>query len=192
MQIFSILLFGLSSNIDNLFIGMAYGAKKIKIGMISNLIIGSITFIGTLVSMFLGKTLLYFIPLSIASALGSIIIIAIGCFYLIKYLYYNIKKISGDLQIEKYDKDKSGNIELSEAFALGFALTINNIGLGIGASIIGLNIIATAIVSFLISVVFIHTSNLVGNNYVSKFLGKYTELIGSVMIILLGVCEFIL
>ena len=192
MQIFSILLFGLSSNIDNLFIGMAYGAKKIKIGLVSNLIIGFVTLVGTLLSMLLGKTLLCFIPLSIASILGSIIIILIGCFYLIKYFYYNTKKIPEDSQIEKYDKDKSGNIELKEAFVLGFALTINNIGLGIGASIMGLNVIATAVVSFFISVIFIHISNLVGNSYLSKFLGKYTELIGSVMIILLGIYEFII
>jgi len=86
----------------------------------------------------------------------------------------------------KYDKDRSGNIELRESFALGLALTVNNIGLGISASVIGLNVIITSIASFACSILLVYISNLFGKNYISNFFGKYSEPIASILIILLG------
>jgi len=46
----SALTFSLSSNLDNMVIGIAYGINKVRIGIISNLIIAFITSTGTFLS----------------------------------------------------------------------------------------------------------------------------------------------
>lgn len=45
--ILSALLFSLSSNLDNLVIGIAYGIKKIRIDTTANLIVALVTSTGT-------------------------------------------------------------------------------------------------------------------------------------------------
>lgn len=127
--------------------------------------------------------------------LGSLIMIAIGCYYLIKFIHGKINKGSSKKEdkgeYDRYDKDQSGNIELRESFAFGFALSINNIGLGISASMAGLSVIAASVSSFVCSLVFICASNLFGESCISKFLGKYSEPISSALIILLGIYEML-
>jgi len=187
MHLLSILLFAISSNMDNLVIGLSYGIKKIRIPILSNIVISLITFIGTAFSMIIGKELLNIIPESIANIIGSVVIIIIGGYYLIKFIYNKTK--DNEQKGEEYDVDKSGCIELRESFLLGLALSINNIGLGISASIIGLNIIATATVSFVFSLLFLYLSNAFGKSFMSNFLGKYAEPISSILMILLGIYE---
>ena len=52
---------------------------------------------------------------------------------------------------EHFDKDMSKEIELKEAVILGGILSINNIGIGIGASVAGLNIFVTSLMSLIFS-----------------------------------------
>jgi len=188
----SILLFAVSSNLDNLVIGVSYGIKRIRVSFVSNLIIALITFIGTLISMFLGKSITYFIPISFASALGSLIIIGIGIFGIINYIRNRKKETEWfATDSEKYDKNNDKKIEYNEAITLGFALTINNIGLGIGASISGLSILPTALGSFLFSILFLYLGNILGTSFLSNFIGKYAEPIAAIIIIALGIVELI-
>jgi len=192
MHIVPILLFAVSSNMDSLFVGLSYGVKKIHIPFMSNAVIGLISFLGTLFSMCIGKSLLNIIPEGIANTFGSIIIIAIGCYYVIKFVCNKCKNKSNrqidDNVYNKYDKDKSGIIEWKESFALGFALSLNNMGLGASSSVSGLNIAATSIASFIFSLFFIYISNLFGKHYISNLLGEYCELISGILVILLGIC----
>jgi len=184
MYLLSILIFAVSANMDNFAVGLSYGVKTIRISLKSNLIIGLITFLGTALSMSVGKSLLLVIPASAAGVLGGAIITAIGCFYLIKFIWDKSANA-----YERYDKDNSGDIDWREAIGLGLALSANNIGLGVSASITGLNVTATSICSLFFSLLFIYISNILGKSCVSKFLGKYSEPAASVLIIILGVYE---
>ena len=60
IHLLSALLFGVSSNTDNLVVGMSYGIKKMPIRWSENLIVALITFMGTVLSMILGKSVLLF------------------------------------------------------------------------------------------------------------------------------------
>lgn len=62
----------------------------------------------------------------------------------------NLSKL-GDIlnNPESADTDTSGNIDLKESSSLAIALALNNMGLGIGASITGLNVVFTSILTFL-------------------------------------------
>ena len=196
MYLLSILLFSISSNLDNLIVGMSYGIKKICIPISANLLVAFITFTGTALSMIFGKSLANYIPIEVSNAIGAVMIIGIGAASLIKYFRHRKNNQNDESpcslkEPEKYDKNKNNRIELREAISLGIALSINNIGLGIGASISGLHIVPAAIGAFVCSLIFISVGNLLGNSLLSKFIEKYSEPIASFGIIALGIYQLI-
>ncbi|ADK14658.1 manganese efflux pump [Clostridium ljungdahlii] len=199
--ILSALLFSLSSNLDNVVVGIAYGIKKIRIGIIPNLAIAIITCTGTFLSMSLGVYISKFLPHSIANALGSIAIAILGVYFITQSIIklINNKKSNGlalkDITdmieyAEKSDLDNSGDINIKEALLVAFGLTFNNLGTGIAASITGVNIQFTVIFTFILSILTIITGEAVGNHILGKLFGKYAPLISGILLIALGIIEF--
>lgn len=189
MHIVSTLLFAISANADNLAVGLSYGIKKIRIGWVSNLLIAIISLLGTILSMLVGKIIFTFIPKNAANLIGSTTILLIGSWSLIKPL---LNKASADSLLdhpEKADMDNSANIDTKESIALALALTLNNIGLGIGASITGLNIILTSLFTFIFSMVSIITGYTIGSRYLSKAFSKSATVVSALIMIALGIYE---
>ena len=155
MNVISSILFAISANADNLVVGLSYGINKIKIRPISNLIISIITVTGTILSMSLSKVIVRFLPVYISSIIGSVILILMGAWTLFKILFKKTNLNSILNNPEKADKDNSLDIDRKEAIILAFALSINNMGLGIGASITGLNVIITSFFTFVFSLLMI-------------------------------------
>ena len=206
MQLLSPILFVISANIDNFAVGIAYGIKKIKIGILSSLIIAVISAVGTFLSMSFGLFLTNFLPSSVCSILGSLILIAIGLWIIgddfIKkhrktiHNTYNKNDFMQCIELldhpEKADTDQSGNIDVKESVTLAFALAINNVGLGIGASIAGLSILFNTIFTFVFSLAAVVLGCRLGNGCFSKVLGKYATLVSGLIIIGLGIYEILL
>ncbi|AZV56566.1 manganese efflux pump [Clostridium sp. AWRP] len=199
--ILSALLFSLSSNLDNVVVGIAYGIKKIRIGVVPNLAIAVITCTGTFLSMSLGVYISKFLPHSIANALGSIAIAILGVYFIIQSIIKLINnKKSSELALkditdmieyaEKSDLDNSGDINIKEALLVAFGLTFNNLGTGIAASITGVNIKFTVIFTFILSILTIIIGEAVGNHVLGKLFGKYAPLISGILLIILGIIEF--
>lgn len=198
----SALLFSLSSNLDNVVVGTAYGLKKIKIGIITNLIIAIITSAGTFLSMYLGVYISKFLPHYIANSFGAGTIIILGGYFVIQSTIKLINnKNSKELALkdiddmieyaEKSDLDKSGDINIKEAVFVAFALTFNNLGTGVAASITGVSIQFTVIFTFILSLLSIMLGETIGNNVLGNFLGKYAPLISGMLLIILGIIEFL-
>ena len=76
-----------------------------------------------------------------------------------------------------------------QAVILGMALAVNNVGLGIGASISGLGAIPTSIGSLCFSMVFLTVGNHAGKRWLSGFIGCYAEPIASAVMLILGLYE---
>ncbi|MCX7883802.1 MAG: sporulation membrane protein YtaF [Caloramator sp.] len=205
MNILLILLFSISSSSDNFIIGISYGIQKISISFLYNLIIAFISCIGTFISMLLGKILTNFISPFLANILGAALLIILGLY--MQYNSYKSKKnnnlyTSNTSKIECYeniimhpeiiDSNKSKTIELKESILLGSILCLNNIGLGIGVSILGLNIYITSLSSMIFSLVFIKLGSYIGSKVLSDKLVNYSEIISSWIIILLGLYELFL
>ena len=195
--ILSALLFSLSSNLDNVVVGMAYGIKKIKIGIIENIIIAVITSTGTFLSMSIGEYISKFLPHFVSNALGAGAIIILGVYFVIQSvikLIYNTKsKELADMieYAEKSDLDSSGDINMKEALLVALGLTFNNLGTGVAASITGVSIQFTVIATFIVSIVTIIFGEALGNHVLGKFLGEYAPLISGIMLIILGIIEFL-
>ncbi|HBI6896662.1 TPA: sporulation membrane protein YtaF [Clostridium perfringens] len=193
----SILLFVIAASLDILVVSLAYGLKDIKINFSSTLVIASISALGTFISMILGKFLVDLIPIKLGDIIGGLVLLLLG-FYSI-YSYFKEKKILTSHNSENdssptfilenpevADKDKSGNIDFKESLALSLALALNNFGLGIGASISGLNIVFTTISTFIISLIFISLGFYLSKTIKSKNISKNSNLIAGIIIIILS------
>ncbi|MDU1966803.1 MAG: sporulation membrane protein YtaF [Clostridium perfringens] len=193
----SILLFVIAASLDILVVSLAYGLKDIKINFSSTLVIASISALGTFISMILGKFLVDLIPVKLGDIIGGLVLLLLG-FYSI-YSYFKEKKILTSHNSENNssptfilenpevaDKDKSGNIDFKESLALSLALALNNFGLGIGASISGLNISFTTISTFIISLIFISLGFYLSKTIKSKNISKNSNLIAGIIIIILS------
>lgn len=204
MHIFSSILLAFSSSIDSLIIGISYGIKRIKIKLIINLIIAVIVTLSTFLSMCLGALISNYLPIKFCNYIGSALLILVGLYIL--WDYYKKKRHLGNSndvefmnsldydEIIKLNKtadiNGSGNIEIKEAVTLALSLSINNLALGIGASISGVSIILTTILTFVFSIITMIIGLKLGSRYLSKIFGEYSSLFSAIIIIAMGIFEF--
>ena len=127
-----------------------------------------------------------YIVVGLVSFASGRIYVSIGLFIMVGVLTGIIMKRKNP---EKADKDNSSNIDLKESLSLAFALSINNIGLGIGASITGLNIFLTSLFTFIFSLLMLLTGYFLGSYYLSKLFSKRATIVSGLIIIALGVYE---
>ncbi|HHT98307.1 MAG TPA: sporulation membrane protein YtaF [Clostridiales bacterium] len=199
MGLFSILSFALSSSGDNFIIGLNYGIKKIKINNFMNLIVASISCLGTILAMLLGNLISDLVSPKYSNIIGGLTLISFGLYMLItSIIKTNNNNISKQKTFKYFnlidnpellDTNNSKTIDFKEAISLGILLSLNNIGLGIGASIAGLNIVLTSFFSFLFSFLFIKIGFAIGGIFSFSKLSKVIEIVTSCMIILLGLYE---
>ncbi len=200
MEIISILFFCIASSSDNFVIGLSYGGKGIKISFWSNFVVACISCVGTFLAMLFGKGLYLIIPENHTAILASILLVGFGIYMLIEALkkdkYERKENNPGSGNYYNYiehpeilDKDNSKEIELKEAAVLGFILCLNNIGLGVGASIAGLNMYITAVLALIFSMIFVKLGCHLGHKVLNGRLSKYSEYVSALIIIALGIYE---
>jgi putative Mn2+ efflux pump MntP len=74
----SAMLIAWVSNLDNLAAGFAFGMRDRRVMLMPNVVIALVTMAGTAVAVGFGRALSRLLPVAAASAVGSLIIIAIG------------------------------------------------------------------------------------------------------------------
>jgi putative sporulation protein YtaF len=210
-QLLIILLLAVSSNLDNLGVAISYGSRKINIPFSSNLFIAFISGSGTFLSMFVGQRMYRFLNPQLSHYLGTSIIISAGIWIFIKEIVKLIKKKAPEQHhIEKInisnksilrktlmildnpfvaDVDFSGHISPREGFLLAFALTVNNLANGVGAGLVGLSPVLTAIFIFIFSILTIWIGIEIGDDYTSRWFGKLTGPIAGLLLIVIGLIE---
>jgi putative sporulation protein YtaF len=212
MNFLTILVLALSSNLDNVGVGLAYGTRKVSLPFISNLIIALITSCGTLVTMIMGKDLAaLYLKGMLADYLGGGIIVIAGIYVLIQSFrqqspaeegggrrqagdgggYLSRLKELGRLisDPELADRDSSGCIETGEAAVLGLALTLNNLANGFAAGMLGLSPALTTGTVFVFSLLTFWVGIELGRRFVSRLWGAWASPAAGVMLILLGLYE---
>lgn len=175
-------IFVLSSNIDNIAVGISLALKNIYITLKNNILISFTMALITALSMYFGKILSLVISTKTVSYAGPIILIAIGIYYILKFMVLSNSR-KNNLPKEFYFKD---------FVALTFALASNNIAVGIIASMSGINIFYTFILTFIFSYFFLYIGNRIGKNLFNSFLQKYAELLSSMLLILLGIIQILI
>ena len=146
--------------------------------------------------MYIGNIFNGFLIGSITQWIGSALLFLFGFYMFYQALYKQIKANS-DVKIindaadlaENFDKDHSKSIDIREACMLGLFLCLNNLGLGIGAALTGLNIYITSVTCLILSILFIEFGCRLTYNFLSYSTVKYAEYIASVIIMLLAIYQ---
>lgn len=128
-----------------------------------------------------------------------ILLVIIGCWIIIEP--YFKKEVNSEIEDntnkektvydilkepENADIDNSKDIDFKEATFLGIALSINNIGGGLSAGMIGLNSLFVGLFSAVISFLALWAGNYI-TDFLNKWnLGKKATLIAGILLILIG------
>ncbi|MEG2038719.1 MAG: manganese efflux pump [Oscillospiraceae bacterium] len=191
---FSIFLLAAAATGDSLLIGFNFGIKKVKITFSANLAISAICLVGTYLAMLCGKSLELLISPVYLTFLGGILLTALGVGMLSSALKNSsqdyCKKMSA--HPDDLDKNNSNTIEVGEAIRLGLILSINNVGLGLGASMLKMNPILTCISCGVMNSVFLLSGSVLGNKIKSYKLSQVLEKISACIVILLGLFSLIM
>lgn len=191
MGIFMIVLITLAATADSFIIAFNYGIKKVIISTSSNLFISIFCLLGTLISMLIGKFLGGLVTVHTANILGSVVLLGFSI-YMLKNALFASEEDSHQYTQDPtaVDKDNSKVIEFRESFLIGLLLSINNMGMGIGAGITGMPILITSLVCAGASFLFIKIGCVFGNHIVSSKISRILEVISAVFVLVLGVLGF--
>lgn len=91
---------------------------------------------------------------------------------------------------EKADTDQSGYIDVREAIAIAFGLTINNLGTGVGAGISDFNVSFTTGLTFVFSLIAVAGGYYLGDRFTTRITGISAGVISGLMVIGLGIYEY--
>lgn len=204
----SLILLSLALSIDSCSVGFTYGLRNLRIPFKSILVIMFCSALVMFISMEIGLMLQNVFSPSFTKLLGGFILISMGIYIIVQYflnstdeiedLENNIEKILFNLEIRslgvvihilhrptKADLDKSGGINGLEALLLGFALSLDAFGAGIGASLLGYSPIILAIVTAVMSGSFLYFGFKMGATLSKwKWLQKCSFIPGIILIII--------
>lgn len=193
------ILIALANNLDNIGVRIAYSLRGIRITPLKNLWISIITFIISLIAACTGSKISHILGNKFASIFSMLILVVVGLSIMLEPTFTkkkNAKKDKTSLSHvlnnpEDADMDNSLNIDFKEATILGIALSINNIGGGISAGMIGLNYIFVGFFSAIISYI-----SLWLGNYLTAFLSRWNlkdkaAIISGIMLILIGIKQIL-
>ncbi len=180
-SILSSIVLSLSTNLDNLAVGMSYGLRNWIVPAPTNIAIAILSGFSTLISIYLGDQISHYLPPRLTGYLGSLILIIIGIFSVGNTL------MSDSNESEELNAKPSINrLNLKEGILLGFALTITNFGTGVGAGIAQFDVILTSFFTFCSSLLTIGGGYWMGKQFTQKPLGINLGLVAGLLLILLG------
>lgn len=198
----STLLLVIAISIDAFAVSITYGIRKIKIPLISAIII-SLTGTGfLLISLFLAKVFSSFLQEGTCTALSVILLMIIGLTdlfqstiktYLRKHkgqanVSFSAFNISFGIEIfldeTKADRDNSKTLSAKEAVMLAVALSIDSLATGFSAGLSVTNIPLQIIFCFIAGIVFCLTGGLIGEKIQAKSRIDLSWLSGVILIIL--------
>lgn len=157
----TIALLAISLSLDALGVGLVYGLRNINIPFRSKSFICLFSILYSGCSLIFGKIMAKFLSPLIAKGIGFSILILMGIWIILQALLKDdsdkspvvdyrsgmplfsiaIKSLGITIQVIKnpvdFDRDRSGSIDTTESLLLGFALSVDAIGVGIGSALIG-------------------------------------------------------
>lgn len=198
---FASLLFGISASLDALIVGIGYGIRGTRIKLWQNLVISLITLLGTCLSVGLGHRLLRLLPGVVGDYAGSLILILLGIYYIVKWAVSVLRSAPAEKASVKALGHELASasvsnafpcLKLTEVFALSLTLSLNNLSAGLSASLAGLTLLPAAISTLACSVLFLFAGNRLGRNPVLQLAGKAAEPVSGALLMGLGIVQFFL
>ncbi len=213
-QLLTILLLALSCNLDNVGVGIAYGARGIGIPLASNLLIALVTAAGTGICIVFGRQIFQVLPGEVGVIVGAVLLIGMGVWVIRQEVGEKspqdqeapstvpAQELTQESWLRRLllvlqqpvlaDKDSSGHIDLKESFLLSMALMLNNIPNGVGAGMLGLSTWLTTLMVGVLSVVTFWVGIGLGRSLGVRWLGRHAGTISGLLLVVIGLVEIIL
>lgn len=208
-----LLAIAIALSIDAFGLGISFGVRKIRMPLRSLAIITFIGFLFISVSLLGGNMLQQLLPDFISALIGSLLLIAIGCWIVLQSLkpdptlmsqqdspkeifHLIIKSLGITINIvrtpEYSDLNHSNTIEPKEAIYLGTALSIDSVGVCIGTATTGISTGLLPLCVLFFQVVFILIGISLGNKLNSSEHSSplWTLLSGS-LVIIIGISQLL-
>jgi putative sporulation protein YtaF len=198
MHWLTILLIGVAANLDNLGISVSYGLKSTRIPFVSNLVIAAISMICAYIPIIAGEFMSQFISVTVANYIGGLLIILLGgkCIFESFYPKTTEEAVRVDSTFTKVishpelaDTNDDQIISFKESILLGLALAMNCLAMGLGAGFSGVSPLLTTLSIGVFSLLSISVGIRIGSKISDNRIGKYSNTIAGILLILIGVYE---
>jgi putative sporulation protein YtaF len=190
-------LIALTNNFDNIGARIAYSIRGIRISTLINLWISVITFAISFSAAFSGQIISETLGKQFASILAMVILAAIGSWMIMEPYVKNWRESRSKansknvcdilLSPENADADESKHIDFKEATLLGIALSLNNVGGGLSAGMLGLDAFLVGFLSAVLSFVALWAGNYVSEFFVRRHLSEKATVFAGLLLIALGI-----
>lgn len=191
-------LIALTNNIDNLGARIAYSIQGTRVSTPINLWISIITFVISFAAAFSGVAAIGSLGTKAASVIAMGFLVAIGSWMILqtrKQAWHEEKPPKGDaaslwtvlLKPHYADTDASKHIDFTEGTVLGIALSINNIGGGLSAGMIGVNPLLVGLLSALVSFVALWVGNYMAEFFIKWRITDKAAVVGGALLVAIGV-----
>ncbi|WP_088071887.1 sporulation membrane protein YtaF [Gottfriedia luciferensis] len=208
----TVLFLAFSSSIDNFGVGITYGIRGIKVGLLANLIISVIAFVFSEVGIISGQYISKVFPGTLSNIIGAFFLLIIGLRIVLLTIPRKNKivlenKNNDEESVsnmvtdylsspEKADVDKSGDISSFEAIILGTAVSMNALTNGLGVGLIGLSpfaiSISASIFSFLAIWLGVISGKKVANVKIGGWsLGQFSSIISGIILVMIALHNLI-
>lgn len=206
-----VLLIGLVSNLDNLGVGIAYGARRIAVPPLPNVLMATVAFVCTVGANWLGRVAGQWLPPSVERAVGAGVLVVIGVWVLLSHWRPRNDRARNDrarigretkppgsptvLAVwrnpEQADRDASGSISLGESFVLGIALAMNCVTNGFVTGLWRLGAVAAGLSNAFFSYVALAVGAAIGRQYAASRLGDKAAVAAGCLLILIGLGQLL-
>jgi putative Mn2+ efflux pump MntP len=178
-------LVALVSNVDNLAVGVAFGMRGQRVALAPNSLIVAITMAGTFGAMSSGRALATLLPPEIGSDLGGTIIAAIGV-GAVTASVTALWRPARDAPARVGRMLRSPRmLSWRDAVPVGVALSLNNIGSGVGAGAAGVSPVATTLLAGVFSLAFVGGGSVFGWS-IGQRVGRRAPLVAGIVLVGLG------
>ncbi|MCS6130324.1 hypothetical protein DWV13_01420 [Clostridium botulinum] len=207
MNIFSPLLLSLSSHLDTFRVSNFCSLKKMSIEKAQILLISIITTFTTFISMCIGELISKLLLKEIVVPFGCILLIFIGTYFFVEHV--RLKKKSRNEDTSYYVEDnskfglllKEGNLSLfthsnyinfKDTLSLSIFLSKTNILLGLIAGLLNISIPLSIFFNFIINILMILIGSFITKFSFSNWLLKNFYILSGILLILWGLCEYLI
>ena len=200
-----VLGFAISSSIDNFGVGVSYGVTKIRIGLRANLLIAIIAFVFSVTGIYFGGYISKIMPGTLSTVVAALFVLIIGVRIILITLTAKRKASQSQAESkpeskrftsyvdepERADKDKSGEISITEALVLGVAVSMNALTNGLGAGLMKLSPMYVSTAAALFSFIAIWSGVKLGERVahirIGRFnLGQFSTMISGAILLLIA------
>ncbi|REE78879.1 putative sporulation protein YtaF [Paenibacillus taihuensis] len=229
----SLLLLAFAVSLDGFGVGVTYGLRRIRIPILSVIIIAFCSGLVVWLSMQIGSILTNYMSPTVAKMIGALLLMCIGVWALIQYwqrrkagdnvaddeaadsaasqvsgiavtevqpasgevtasaiVNLELKRLGIVIQIlrtpQVADVDRSGIISASEAILLGFALSLDSFGAGLGAAMVGYDPLLTALIISTTSGLFLLAGMRLGFRFAGWRGMRALSVLPGIMLIVMG------